>query len=378
MRLKINHKLFLLLFIILTSCNSDKKQLENLINAIPEANYKQLDKPTAKVIKKAYSEITVYIQSNNISNVFLSSHIAKLAKLYFINKLYQESIDTFEIALTLQPKQFSWHYISGVAAQRLGNIDLAIEHLNNAFRYEPSYIPIQLHLIEIYKLLNNQSLANEKINNILKIDKNNSIALFMKSELLIDNNKPKDALLILNKLIHEYPDANKLYYLKATAQRLENKPKLAAKTLLKAGKRSLIYQDSVIENLQKLTTGAGSHLVLANRARNNGHLDVAQSHLLAALTFEPNNITALHNLGFIAGSLGKHADAIKFLKKAQTLDPNNTDIASDYATALVAVKQYNKAINIYHKILTINPSDKTAIDRLDQINQFIEANKSNN
>ena len=370
MQLNFNLTIVFLCFLFLISCNSDKNRLIELTGSIPIPPYTQLDKATQEVIKRSYDSILSQAKNNN-SKSLLSFEVAKLAKLYFVNKLYTQSLETFNVAIIIQSGQFSWHYIAGVAAQRTGNFDEAIKKFVLAISIKPIHIPTRLHLAEIYALQNKPVLKSIQIKKILEIENNNSIALFMKAQMLLDEENFVEALSILEELVVRYPKANKLYYSIASALRMQNKPKLASASLLKAGSQSLNYKDLILENLQKLITGAGSHLALANRAKNSGNLIVARSHLLSALKYEPDNINALHNLGFIAGVTKNHNDAIKYLEKALTLDHKNVDIASDYATALVSVKRYKDAIKVYNNILILNPTDKLVNERLKQLNDFI-------
>ena len=191
--------------------------------------------------------------------------------------------------------------------------------------------------------------------------------------MLIEEGQYSEAEILLKQLIKKYPKANKLNYVLANALRLQGRTDAIAKVVNSAGDQALLLNDPLLEDLQKLVTGAGGYLVLANKARKSGDLSVAKTHLLEAIKIEPENVSALHNLGYIFGIEGNHKAAMDYLKKALESSPTNIDIASDYATALVSMKKYQEAIDTYKSILLINPNDNEAKSRIIKIEKFIKS-----
>ncbi len=361
----------LFLFLLLISCQNKPYDYHKVLELMPKPPINQFDRDTESKINESYSEIKNQINEDHINPIYLSSQIAKLAKLYFINNLYAESSKTFNIALEFQPKQFSWVYINAVSFQHQGQFDKAIPLLLTAKKLKSNNIPTMLRLANIYRLLNKSKLALNEVKSILKIDKNHSAALYIKSEILIDIEKPKEALTILNPLIEKNPRANKIYYLLINAHRMLNNIQKVEFYLQKVGDKALISPDPILENLQKLVVGAGSHILLANRAHKNGDLLTARTHLLTALEYEENNVTALHNLGYISGIQNQHTEAVSYLKKAYVLEPNNLDIAIDYSTALIATMEYSEAKLIYLNILKSQPNHEITKGRLKKLNHFM-------
>ncbi len=362
----------LIIFIsVLSACSNDKENLTELCQSVPKPVEQNFDQATLVQMDNAYQELLIICQNKASLKSITANRVARLGKIYLVNNLNQKSYETLQIALQIQANQFSWIYLSGIALERLGQYTDAVLQFESAKKLRPNNIPTLIRMINILNILNEQDQVNQLINKVLNLDPEHPIALFLKAQALISEDKGVESETILKKLIKGHPYATKLNYLLSNALRLQGKVSESQSALKLAGNKSLRLKDPLVEGLQKLVTGAGAHLVLANKARKNGNLAVTQSHLLTALEFEPNNISVLHNLGYLFGVKGNHTKAIEYLSKAFKLSPNNIDLASDYATALIATNQYQEAEAVYKNILQLSPNDGEIRKKLIKLEKFI-------
>lgn len=360
-------------FLVIISCSNEFKLVQEECQKAIAPPEKSFDDLTLKTLNDAYDKLILSCDNNQISKVKSAYNFANLAKLYLVNDMNDAAYQSFQSALSLYPKHFDWHYLSGISQERIGNLNAAIQQFIVASSLNSRNIPNLIRLAENQKLLNKIVDTEKTLEKIFLISPNQSIATQLKGQMLIEKEKYYEAELLLKHLIENHPEANKLNYILSNALRNQGKIEESAIVLKSAGTKALLLKDPILESLQKLVTGAGGFIILANKARKTGDLSVAKTHLLTAIKYEPNNVSALHNLGYIFGVEGDHFSAMQYLKKAMEANPNNIDIASDYASSLVALQKYKEAIVIYNGILEISPNDKEAISRKNKIELFLNS-----
>jgi len=90
--------------------------------------------------------------------------------------------------------------------------------------------------------------------------------------------------------------------------------------------------------------------------QSNKHA-VAYEYLVKAAKINPNDITALHALGFTLQQLKRNEEAIPFLKDALKIQPNNIEILSTLGLVYEGLKYWNKSDSLYEYILIKEPDN---------------------
>ena len=70
-----------------------------------------------------------------------------------------------------------------------------------------------------------------------------------------------------------------------------------------------------------------------------GRFDEAASALGRSIAIEPDNAHAHYNLGLLAARAGRYADAVSHFERANTLDPDDADVAAALAEARAAARR---------------------------------------
>ena len=86
----------------------------------------------------------------------------------------------------------------------------------------------------------------------------------------------------------------------------------------------------------------------------------AMRHYKKAMKLDENLPEAYAGIGFLLSDENNSQSAIKFLKHAHTLAPNNTDYMFVLAEEYNKLNDYDKAIKIIHDIINIDPYDENA------------------
>lgn len=91
---------------------------------------------------------------------------------------------------------------------------------------------------------------------------------------------------------------------------------------------------------------ADIHFRMARSFRADDAIESARSHILAALTLEPDNPTYLAELGGIEFEMDDPAAAVRCLKRAHELAPDNLEILDEYAGLLTVVGDDQVAFDV--------------------------------
>jgi len=86
--------------------------------------------------------------------------------------------------------------------------------------------------------------------------------------------------------------------------------------------------------------------------------------LLKAIELDPDDITAMINLGSVYLGYEKIDVALKWTKKAIDIDPNSIDALLQYAFLLSENSQIDECIEVFQKALLVSPNNSTIYERM--------------
>jgi predicted O-linked N-acetylglucosamine transferase (SPINDLY family) len=98
----------------------------------------------------------------------------------------------------------------------------------------------------------------------------------------------------------------------------------------------------------------------AIEAFQNGNMQGAESILKRLLQVDSKNIPALHVLGLIRASQDNHVEAVKFLKKAASLEPADPSLQYNLAKALSNTGNEKEALIFHQRAVKLMPQNPEA------------------
>ena len=98
----------------------------------------------------------------------------------------------------------------------------------------------------------------------------------------------------------------------------------------------------------------------AIEAFQNGNMQGAESILKRLLQVDSKNIPALHVLGLIRASQDNHIEAVKFLKKAASLEPSDPSLQYNLAKALSNTGNEKEALVFHQRAVKLMPQNPEA------------------
>jgi len=166
-----------------------------------------------------------YIKAEALYNKVLSSEPANYEAIRHLGILYQDleqyekAYNYFLQALKVNPKGFQ--ALSNLATIHMENKNYELAHkcLSQSYKINSNYVPTINNLAGYYHKINDPKNAIHYSQLSIKIQPGNPIALDQYAKALIINNRPGEAIDVLEKLNQNFPDNDNFKYNLSTAYR---------------------------------------------------------------------------------------------------------------------------------------------------------------
>ena len=264
---------------------------------------------------------------------------------FFINLLLFVSLVIFSLFSNDVVAKTNY-YEDAVQTYHEGDIDTAFIHLKNALRENESNLPAKLLLAEVLIKKKSFTAAEQELNDaILQGADFNLIVEPLGRALLLQGKYESILQLGDRKVLHQESEI--------------------ALNLLKAKAHSGLSNVKAAEDIYKRVllafpenTEATLELASLNITKNN----IAQSQLLLdkAEAMAINNSRFWQVKGQLARAKGFFEEALTFLRKANSLEPDNIAILRTMASNYIALEQFEKAREVIDSILVSHPQDLQA------------------
>ncbi|OGD11776.1 MAG: hypothetical protein A2Y86_06335 [Candidatus Aminicenantes bacterium RBG_13_62_12] len=98
-----------------------------------------------------------------------------------------------------------------------------------------------------------------------------------------------------------------------------------------------------------------------------GLMDQSKEAFNKALHYSPKSLEAHLSLGRLYGKEKQKDNALVHLSAAASLDPKNQDILKEYAEAVLQAGQLARGLEIYERLLDIDPKNKEYLDQAEKL-----------
>lgn len=202
------------------------------------------------------------------------------------------------------------------------------------------------------KALGERSEARKSLTHALEIDSKSLGALVARAQLLIDAGEYSAAIEDLKTAEGINKDDKQILSLLALSYERWGKPEEARRFAESAG---LVKAEEASLGGTIKVIGSEQEIAAANSA------DPAQARKALATLLEknPKNAMLLARLG-ASYRTDDPARSLEFYRRASELQPNNSDYATGYASALVQARRFTEAIKILSHVLAVTPDSYAA------------------
>ncbi|WP_210753484.1 tetratricopeptide repeat protein [Borreliella valaisiana] len=306
-------------------------------------------------LKKFEQSIESFDQTIRLDPKHKKAHNNKGIALMMLNQ-NKKAIESFEKAIQIDKNYDTAYYQKGIAEEKNGDMQQAFESFKNAYNLNKK-LNYALKAGIVSNNLGNFKNSEEYLGFFNDNTKNpNEIAIYNLSIAKFENNKFEESLETINKAINLNPEKIEYLYLKASIN-LKNKN----------------YQNAIsLYNLviAKNPENTSAYINLAKAYEKLGNKTQAISTLEKIIN--KNNKLALNNLGILYKKEKNYQKAIEIFEKAII----NSDIEAKYnlATTLIEINDNARAKDLLKEYTKLKPNNPEALHALG----IIEYNENNN
>jgi tetratricopeptide (TPR) repeat protein len=271
----------------------------------------------------------------------------RLAEMYWKAQRVHEAVTEAQDLLKRDPNDLQTRRLLGrIYLRSLGDLSStaqsemaarAIEQYKEVYRLDPADAESALWLARLYRLRNEHDKAEEVLRSLLKQDSENEAAVEQLTQLLLDEGKSADAVLLLENITGRTPSPALLDLLGDAYTQTHNLAKAEAAyrkaTELDPSELShtrglgqtLLAEEKFADALtvyQKLADlmpdDSDVYLRLAQIYRELHQLDHAEESLLKARQYAPGSLEVMYNEAMLYQAQGRFEDAVRVLSDAVT------------------------------------------------------------
>jgi len=271
----------------------------------------------------------------------------RLAEMYWKAQRVHEAVTEAQDLLKRDPNDLQTRRLLGrIYLRSLGDLTStaqsemaarAIEQYNEVYRLDPTDSESALWLARLYRLRNEHDKAEDVLRSLLKQDSENEAAVEQLTQLLLDEGKSADAVLLLESITSRTPSPALLDLLGDAYTQTHDLPK-AEGAYRKATEldpselshtrglgQTLLAEEKFADALsvyQKLADlmpdDSDVYLRLAQIYRELHQLDHAEENLLKARQYAPGSLEVMYNEAMLYEAQGRYEDAVRVLSDAVT------------------------------------------------------------
>ncbi|MDI6780833.1 MAG: tetratricopeptide repeat protein [bacterium] len=324
---------------------------------------------------------------------------ASIANVYFALGKHEKAQAYAAQAISLDPKSIISHFILGNIYYQQKAFEKAVAEIEQVVALEPENVSAVYLLARSYAMNGNIDSATNNYKKVMELYPSNISAYLELADICIDHERYAESIGLLEKVILLNPEEGGVFLTLASIYEFQGDNQKAKEYYHKGldllpthvqGRKKLLLlyfgennTDAVIEqaiNLLRIEPGdAVTHFILGTAYKKKKMLDEASKELKAAISLEKNISQAYIQLAYIYLYQKKTEEAASILNKSINLFSSNQTMEIPLLLGLIYLqnKQYEKAIEIYRRILWHYPDNQEAWYRMGMANERLKhINKS--
>jgi tetratricopeptide (TPR) repeat protein len=327
---------------------------------IPEPPLEALESAVRNQLAEARADLDAALDRTDLPDAERAAAYGGMGELYHAYELIEAAESAYAEAQSLQPQDFRWTYLRGVALEMAGRLDEAEEHLTRAAGLRLRDAPVRVRLGDLYRLQGRLDESQRAYESALALEAGLAAAHAGRGELALAQDDPAAAVRHLEAALAAAPAATRLHYPLALAYRSLGKTELAQHHLAAFGQVGIRVPDPVLDEVRELVRGERLHLVRGELAFRAGDHAAAAGAFRRAADAAPESARARVNLGAALTLLGKSGEGIAAFREALAIEPHSAAAHYNLGTLLLAQGQIDEGLGHLEAALRIAPADAQA------------------
>ncbi len=277
------------------------------------------------------------------------------------NSLNQPALLSYQRAIRLDAKEFSWRYYSAVVLQQMSQPEKALDALAGALRVRSGYAPAVLRQGDLLFQLARFQESAAAYQSVLAQDPASAEALYGIARVKQAQQDMPAAEDLYRRACQSYPTFGAAYYGLATTGRSLGHEAESAKNFELATRYKDDHppvQDSLLGQVAELYTGVSRRLEESNQLAKQGKMEEAAKLNEEVLERDPENLSALVNLLYLARFVARLDGQLETLyAKAKRIDPQNPLVYTYYGVVMIRQGKYDASALALRKAMELKPDD---------------------
>ncbi|HUI76583.1 MAG TPA: tetratricopeptide repeat protein [Bryobacteraceae bacterium] len=319
---------------------------------VPAVTLEGMDTEVRAVVQAAHQQAAAQPSSGQASG--------RLGMVLHAHSLYQPAMLSYQRAIRLEPKEFAWRYYLALVLQQISQPDKALEAFSAALRIRPDYAPAVLRRGDLLFQMGRFQESAAAYESVLAKDPASADALYGLGRVRYAQHDMSAAEDLYRRASQAYPKFGAAYYGLAMAGRSLGHDADSAKNF-ELSKRFTgdhpSTSDPLLSQMGALTTGVFRRFEQANSLAKQGDMEEAARLNEEVLARDPDNLSALLNLLYLARFLNRFDNQVDTLySRAQRIDPRVPLIYDYYGVVMVREGKYEAAMAALRKALDLRPN----------------------
>jgi protein O-GlcNAc transferase len=265
----------------------------------------------------------------------------------------------YQRAIRLEPQEFAWRYYLAIVLQQLSKPEQALDAISAALRIRPDYDPALLKRADLLFDLGRFQESGASYEAVRARDPSSAAALYGLGRVNYAQQNTSAAEDFYRRACLAYPTYGAAYYGLAVVEKSLGHAEEAAKNFDLAKRytdQRPPLEDPLLKDVAELSAGAYSQLEQSDKLIEKGDWDNAARVNHEVLTRDPNNLSALMNLLYIARFSDKLDSEVDDLySRAKKLNPQIPYIHNHYGAAMLRQGKFAAATTALRKAVELKP-----------------------
>ena len=267
------------------------------------------------------------------------THFA-LAQAYSTEGNSDRAIEEYKAVLMYDPKSALVHARIATEYIRKGMGSHAMEECKEALKIDPKFDDVRLILAGIYSAANDNKSALTEYDTILKTNPKNEEAVVFKAQLYIEDHKSDEAVGVLASYVKKNPTSAAVWYYLGRAHAHRDNLKDAEFAFRKAMQiNEQFIQPGLALGYMFETKGDPEKAIKAYKELFDRTREVAAASRISTLLLKK----------------GQYKESIPYLEVVQAADPDDLNAKVKLGLVYMEMKDFDKSIKAFNKILDKNP-----------------------
>jgi len=271
-------------------------------------------------------------------------------------------IELWKKVLQLNPRRADVYNGMGWTAMAKGQYEEAIGHWRKAVEIDPQMPGVHNATARALTALGRQTEAIEELKKEIKISPRSSFSYFLLGQQYLQQKDYENARKSYEKAIELAPNNTSAYYGLFTVYTRLNQPDKAQQHLasfkkLKAEDMKVLKdRNDAYNDLLEVRKGAAETFVFAGQIYlEQGKLQQAEELLKRATTLDPNNTAPLMRLASMYQTSNRIPEVLEIFKKVSEIEPDNLPCFLNIGLLYSQLKRTADAEEAFRKVISLAP-----------------------